>query len=395
MEHPLPPRDSEDRYVPAVADQPLKVLISGAGIAGSTLACLLARSGHLVTVVERDQGVRSSGNPVDIRGGAFDLVERLSLVPRLHEVATRVRRVVFVDTHGQPLASMATRRSQDRELEVPRADLSAALVDAARNEAEFRFDDTIVGIVDDGRGVDAAFELAAPQRFDLVVGADGLHSRVRRLTFGPESDFVTSLGMYVATVHLQIQMERADSVLMFNEPAAATAVHPGAGKPGAAFMFRSSATVSPRDRDAVERILTSVYGHAGWRAPEFLAAYLRAPDTYFDTVSRVRLPDWSKGLVTLLGDAASCISLFGEGSSSAILGARTLARALDASSRDVPAALARYEATHRPVNMRGQRAAPIAAHLLVPKSQAGISFRNFALRLSSRRGHRPAESSAA
>jgi 2-polyprenyl-6-methoxyphenol hydroxylase-like FAD-dependent oxidoreductase len=197
--------------------------------------------------------------------------------------------------------------------------------------------------------------------------------------------------MYVATVHLAtVQLHdslgRADTVLMFNEPGAATAIHPGAGKPGAAFMFRSSTRVNPRDAAAVERLLTAVYGHAGWRAPELLAAYLAASDTYFDTVSRVRLATWSTGLVTLLGDAASCVSLFGEGSSSAIHGAATLAESLDTSPRNLPAALARYEATHRPATMRGQHAAPIASHLLVPTSRTGIAIRNAALRLTSRRG---------
>ena len=128
-------------------------------------------------------------------GAAFDVVERRDLVTRLQAVATSVRRVIFVDTDGQPLATMATRRSPDRELEVPRADRSAALVDAARGEADFRFDDTIVGIEDDGRGVDVTFDRGAAERFDLVVGADGLHSRVRRLAFGPETDYVTHLGI--------------------------------------------------------------------------------------------------------------------------------------------------------------------------------------------------------
>ncbi len=378
------------RYLRGVPAQKLKVLISGAGIAGSALACLLARTGQRVTVIERDQGVRSSGNPVDVRGAAFDVVERLNLVARLQDVATSVRRLVFVDRDGQPLASMATRRRQDRELEVPRADLSAALVEAARDEAAFRFEDSIVKIDDDGRGVDVSFEHAEPERFDLVIGADGLHSNVRRLAFGPEANYVTSLGMYVATVHLHDLVGRADTVLMFNEPGTATAVHPGAGNPGAAFIFRSPASVNPRDAEAVERLLRTMYGRAGWRAPEFLAAYLAAPDTYFDTVSRVRLPTWSKGLVSLLGDAASCISLFGEGSSSAIHGAATLAECLDASPRNVPAALTRYERTHRTVTMRGQRAAPIAAHLLVPTSRTGIAIRNGALRLTSRLGQRSA-----
>jgi 2-polyprenyl-6-methoxyphenol hydroxylase-like FAD-dependent oxidoreductase len=373
-----------DRYVQTMPGPRLNVLICGGGIAGGILAALLGRGGHRITVVERDQGVRSSGNPFDVRGAAFEVVERLGLVSRLEEVATRVRRLVVVDTHGQPLASMATRRRPDRELEVSRADLAAALVAAARGQADFRFDDTIVRIDDDGRGVDVTFEHAAPDRFDLVVGADGLHSTVRRLTFGPESDYVTHLGMYVATVVLPDLVQPADTVSMYNDPGSATAVHPGAGRPGAAFIFCSPTRVDPRDEDAVERLLTGAYGQAGWRAPELLAAYLAADDTYFDAVSRVRLPTWSAGRVTLLGDAASCVSLFGEGSSTAIQGASTLADCIDASSRDVPAALTRYQMLHRPLTARAQRAVPVTSRLLVPASRAGIAFRNAALRLTGR-----------
>lgn len=359
----------------------LKVLISGGGIAGSTLACLLARSGHQATVVERDQGVRSSGNPVDVRGAAFDIVEGLGLVARLSTFATGVRRIVFVGPDGQPLASMSTRRSQDRELEVPRADLSATLVAAARDEVAFRFDDTITDLSDDGHGVDVNFERAVPERFDLVVGADGLHSRVRRLAFGPEAEYVTHLGMYVATVRLPALQMPADTVLMFNEPGTATAMHPGAGTPGAAFFFRSSAPVDRVDPAAVERLLTDTFAHAGWRAPELLAAYRASSDTYFDSVSRVRVPGWSTGLVALLGDAASCVTLFGDGSSAAVVGAATLAGSLD-TLPGVAAALVRYEREHRRSTKRGQRLAPIVSRLLVPASRAGIAIRNGAVRLT-------------
>lgn len=212
-----------------------------------------------------------------------------------------MRQLIFVDTAGQRRASLAT-RSQDRELEVPRADLSAALVDAARAEADFRFDDTIIGLHADGHEVDVTFERASPDRFDLVVGADGLHSKVRRIVFGPEADYVTHLGIYVATVRLEEPIEPADTVLMYNEAGAAAALHPGTDRPIAAFLFRSSAQVHPHDAAAARRLMTAVYGDAGWRAPELLGDYLAATDTYFDSVSRVRLPSWSNGLITLLGD---------------------------------------------------------------------------------------------
>ena len=364
--------------------RPLRVLISGAGIAGATLAGLLGRAGHRVVVVELDQGVRSSGNPVDVRGPAFDVVEGLGLVPRLRDVATSVRELAFVDAAGERVAAISTRRSRGREFEVGRADLSAALIEAARSDAEFRFGDTVADIHSDAHGADVSFERSTAERFDLVVGADGVHSRVRRLAFGPEAGFVRPLGMYVATVRLPELGLSGDTVLMYNAPGAATALHPGNGSPGAAFMFRSTRRIDARDRAASRDLLTQVYGSLGWRVPELLAAFLAAEDTYFDAVSRVRTPTWSRGPVALLGDAASCVSLFGEGSTAALAGAQTLARSLDTVG-DLPTALARYETQHRRFVAGGQRAVPVISHLLIPATRTGIRLRNAALRIAGRR----------
>jgi 2-polyprenyl-6-methoxyphenol hydroxylase-like FAD-dependent oxidoreductase len=173
----------------------LSVLISGAGIAGATLAALLGRAGHQVTVVERDQGVRSSGNPVDVRKGAYQVAGQLGVLARLQDAGTNVRELIFVDAAARQVASMRTRQSEDREVEVPPADLSAILVDAGRETADFLFDEMINELHPDARGVEVIFDQTAPRRFDLVVGADGIHSGVRRLAFGPEADFVKHLGM--------------------------------------------------------------------------------------------------------------------------------------------------------------------------------------------------------
>ena len=225
----------------------------------------------------------------------------------------------------------------------------------------------------------------APDRFDVVVGADGLHSTVRRLAFGPETAFVTPLGFYVATVRLPGVVDRDDAVVMHNQRGAALALHPGSGMPGAACLFRSSARVEARDPDAATQLVTRVYAAMGWRAAELLGGYLAADDRYFDAVSRVRVPVWARGRAVLLGDAASCVSLFGEGSSSAIAGAATLAWSLVEAPNDVPGALMLYPARHEALTRRGQRGAAVAARLLIPATRAGIAVRDGALRLS---GHR-------
>jgi 2-polyprenyl-6-methoxyphenol hydroxylase-like FAD-dependent oxidoreductase len=359
----------------------LTVLISGAGIAGATLAALLGRSGHRVTVVERDQGVRSSGNPVDVRGAAYEVAERLGVVPRLQDAATKVRELIFVDDVGRRVASMRTRQSEDREVEVPRADLTSILIDAGRSDAEFLFDDMITQLNPDGGGVDVIFDRVSPRRFDLVVGADGIHSGVRRITFGPEADFAQHLGMYVATAKLGLPLERDDTVIMHNEPGTAVALHPGTGSSGVAFIFRAAAQIDHRNAEAAQQLLKNTYRNVGWRTPELLSAYLAADDVYFDSVTRIRMDSWSRGRVTLLGDAASCVSLFGDGSSSAIEGAATLAATLTSSSRDIPTALARYESAQRAATRPRQRGIWIASHLLIPRSRWSIVLRNRALRI--------------
>jgi 2-polyprenyl-6-methoxyphenol hydroxylase-like FAD-dependent oxidoreductase len=363
----------------------LAVLISGAGIAGATLAALVGRAGHQPTVVERDQGVRSSGNPVDVRKGAYQVAERLGILERLHDAATQVRELIFVDEDGRRQASMRTRQSEDREVEVPRADLSAILLEAGRGNAEILFDEMITELHADDGGVDVIFDRAAPRRFDLVVGADGIHSAVRRMAFSAEADFAQHLGMYVATAKLGLPMERDDVVIMHNEPGTAVALHPGAGSSGAAFLFRAPARSDHHNAEAVRQLLKQTYRNVGWRAQELLSAYLAADDTYFDSVTRIRMDSWSRGRVTLLGDAASCVSLFGDGSSSAMEGAATLAASLNASPNDIATALMRYESAHRAVTRLRQRGVWIASNLLIPRSRLGIALRNQALRLAGRR----------
>jgi 2-polyprenyl-6-methoxyphenol hydroxylase-like FAD-dependent oxidoreductase len=232
--------------------------------------------------------------------------------------------------------------------------------------------------------VEAEFERGSSALFDLVVGADGLHSTVRRLAFGPESEFVTPFGMYLASVPLDEPLDRQDTVTVHNTPGAAVAVHPGRGNPGVGFFFRSASTVDPRDGEATSDLLRRTYHGAGWRAPELLSTYLASTDRYFDAVTRVRVPNWSRGPVTLLGDAASSVSIFGEGSSAAIAGAAALARALDRPGQRLQAALRHYETDHRPAALRGQRGASAVSHLLVPATRLGIQARNRTLRAWSR-----------
>ena len=362
------------------------VLISGAGVAGPALAYWLARSGFRPTVVERSAGQRSSGNPVDVRGDAMDVVTRMGALPRLRAAATRVSAMDFVNASGRRVGRIPVGRTDGSELEVPRSDLASVLHDAASGDAEFVFGDSIADLRQDPDGVDVTFDRGAPRRFDLVVGTDGLHSAVRRMLFGPESGYVRHLGMYVATVQLGYQADDPTAVLMYNLPGRSVSVHPVNGNAMAAFIFRSPAIagLDHRDADACKQVVLDAYQGGGWELPRLLASVSDTDDLYFDSVSRVRLPAWSRGRVALLGDAASCMSLFGNGSSLAISGAATLARALAATPGDHVAGFRAYEAEHRVRVRPTQHGRLIAGALLVPATRAGIAARDLAVRVLGR-----------
>lgn len=362
------------------------VLISGAGVAGSALAYWLTRYGFQPTVVERSEGQRSSGNPVDVRGEAMNVAERMGILPRLREAATSVSGIAFVTASGRRIGQLPVGRPNGAEVEVPRADLAAILYDTAREHAEFGFDDSITELRQDADGVDVTFAKGAPRRFDLVVGADGLHSAVRRIVFGPESGYVRHLGMYVATLQLGYPAADPGTVLMYNMPGRSVSVHPVNGNAMAAFIFRSPAIpgLDNRDTAACKQIVLDAYRGGGWELPSLLGRLSAADDLYFDSVSRVRLPAWSAGRAALLGDAASCMSLFGNGSSLAITGAETLARALGATPDDYATAFRAYETEHRVRVRPTQRGRLIAGALLVPATRAGITVRDLAVRLLGR-----------
>jgi 2-polyprenyl-6-methoxyphenol hydroxylase-like FAD-dependent oxidoreductase len=363
------------------------VLISGAGIAGPTLAYWLARHRFRPTVVEHAVAPRSSGSPVDVRGRAVDVAERMGVMPRIREAGTDVTGISFVNAKGRRVGRVNLRALQQaagsREVELPRGDLASILYQASREHALFLFNDTIVALDKDEHGVDVTFDRAQPRRFDLVIGADGLHSAVRRVAFGPESDFVRHMGIYVATMRLDSSIGRGREVVMYNTPGRAVAIHPSRGDALAFFAFRSPAVpdFDYRDTSQHKRLLAAAFADASWQVPELLERVHAADDLYFDSVSQVRVSPWWRGRVALVGDAASCVSLFGDGTSLAMAGAFTVAEELAANPGDYRLAFRRYEARHRTLVDPRQRNIAREASLLIPATRRGILARNLATRL--------------
>jgi 2-polyprenyl-6-methoxyphenol hydroxylase-like FAD-dependent oxidoreductase len=229
------------------------------------------------------------------------------------------------------------------------------------------------------------FESTPPRRFDLVVGADGLHSGVRRHVFGPEPGFLRHAGLYVATLPLSRSFDGIDrDITMFNAPKRSATIHPARSRPLAAFIFWRDppAGYDHRDTEQQRRLLADTYRGDGWHVPALLEEMQTTDDLYFDSVSRVHIGSWAQGRVVLVGDAASCVSLLGDGSTLAMIGAYTLAEALARHSGDYALAYREYEAQHRRLVEPKQRWMTLGASLLVPRTSTGIAMRNAALRLA-------------
>ncbi|MBO3746385.1 FAD-dependent monooxygenase [Streptosporangiaceae bacterium NEAU-GS5] len=365
----------------------MDILISGSGIAGPTLAYWLARHGFRPTVVERAAGLRSSGSPIDVRGPAVDIAEAMGAMDLIRAAGTGTTAMSFVNGSGRRAGRVnmraLERASGSRDVEIARSALAEILYATAKDHAEFVWGDSIASMEQDAHGVDVTFDKGAPRRFDLVIGADGLHSNVRRLAFGPESRFVRHMGMYVATTPFDGSIPDKGELVMYNAPGRAVAIHPSPGGPLAFFAFRSPEVAGFDHRDTLQhkRMLSDAFGKDGWRVPELLDRVRAADDLYFDSVSKVTLDSWSDGRIALLGDAASSVSLFGGGSTLAMAGAHTLAGELAATPVDVFGALRRYEAKHRIMVEPKQNAVEQASLLIVPATQRAIALRNLATRL--------------
>ncbi|MER6576336.1 FAD-dependent monooxygenase [Nonomuraea sp. NPDC001023] len=358
-----------------------RVLISGAGIAGLALAYWLARLGFRPTVVERAPRLRAGGNGVDLRDHAVEVAARMGLMPQVRALAADVHGMKFVDAGGRPVARVDTR--DPGSVEIMRGDLVTLLREAT--DVQIMFGDAISSLDQDEQGVRVAFEHAPARAFDLVVGADGMHSHVRRLAFGPEEEFVRHKDHYFAFADADAALGEDRWVTMFNTPGRMAGIYRSGNhaQAKAYFIFRSAPLDYDR-RDVAEhkRLVSRTFGgETSWRTRELLDSALADPDFYFDALGQVHMDSWSKGRVVLVGDAAWCASpASGAGAELALVGAYRLAGELAAAGGEHRVAFARYEAVHRPLVARKQQIGP-NVRLMVPRTEGGRCVRDALIRL--------------
>ena len=365
------------------------VLISGAGIAGPAVAYWLRRAGYNPTVVERAPAPRPGGQAVDLRGAGRTVVERMGLLDRVREVALDQKGFAFVDKRGRITFRMPVDAFGGEgivsEIEVLRGDLCGVLYEASLPGTEYLFGDTVTGMAQDAAGVTVTFERAPARRFALVVGADGLHSAVRRLAFGPDSACMRPFDLHTAWFTAPATIELGGWFLMHNAPGGLVASarpgrHPDEIKAG--FSFRSRPQGYERlDRAAQQDVLASRFAGAGWEVPGLLDAMRTASDFYFQLDGQVHLDEWSQGRVVLLGDAGYCPSpLSGMGTSLALVGACVLAGELAAAGGDHRVAFRRYEQRMRPYVAQGQRLPGGGIGGYAPMSALAIRLRDASTR---------------
>lgn len=367
-----------------------RILICGAGIAGPALAYWLLRFDFECVLIERAPALRTGGYMIDVWGTGYDLIERYGLLEAIKPRAYLFDQLKFVDDHGRIVAgfggALFQRALGGRFFSVLRGDLASTLSEAIAGKIETLYGATVAKLREDGSGVEVELSTGRARRFDLVVGADGLRSRVRALAFGPQEAFERYLGYCAASFTVDDYPHRDEATyLSFARP----------GRQISRFAIRNRRSVfllvfakggmpgvSAHDLAAQKALLHTKFGGDGWESPEILGQLDGCRDLYFDSVSQIRMPRWSRGRVALVGDAAHSPSLLaGAGAAFAMLGAYVLAGELHKSGGNHLAAFAVYEQYLQAFIRRQQNAAVGLAKSFTPTTEFGLKLRNVVVNL--------------
>ena len=361
----------------------MNVLISGVGIAGAALAFWLHKYGIEPTLVELAPALRSSGYVIDFWGLGYDIAEKMGLLPDITRIGYHTQELRIVDEDGRRLSGFGVQLFREltggRYVTIGRGDLSKLICDQISGSCEIIFGDSIAGLRETGGEVHVQFEHGAERRFDLVIGADGLHSRVRKLVFGPQDRYEKDLGYRVAAFETTGYRRRDELVyIVHSAPGRQVgrfALHDG--QTLFLFIFASGSEPEAHGVAAQKAMLRKAFQGGGWELPRILTALDTCDDLYFDRVSQIRMAAWSRGRIALVGDAAFCVSLLaGQGSALAMTAAYVLPGELATLQHQPQEAFRRYEERLRPFIDRKQRAAERFASAFVPRTQLGIFFRN-------------------
>ena len=362
---------------------PFDILISGGGIAGPSLAYWLTRQGHAVTIVEQAQQLRVGGQAVDFRGPAITVLEKMGLLERVRAGATSMGPLILVDSRGKEVAQLPA-EVVSGEIEMHWGTFARILYEAVRDDVDYRFGVRVTAVDDDGQRVKATFSDGSAGSYDLVIGADGLHSGLRRLVFGPEQQYVTQLGQCFGFFDIENRLRLDHSGMAYidaGRTAALQAIH--ADQPARASLFLNDPQVAfdYRDTEGNRRLFAQRYAGMGWEVPHILEDLAKAPEVYFDSIAQVHLDSYARGRVCLAGDAAWCASpRSGMGTTLALVGSYVLAHEIHSAGSDLTSAFARYQQLMAPYVARCQQLAIQALKTDRYSSGWRATLRNLVLR---------------
>ncbi|WP_240044787.1 FAD-dependent monooxygenase [Streptomyces alboflavus] len=344
-----------------IAKHSLRILVAGGGVAGQALAFWLTRGGHQVTVVERFPALRASGAQVDLRGQGIEAVERMGLLETVRSRLVDEAGVAFVDSRGKPKATILAntsgkgRQTLTSEYEIMRGDMVRILHEASTNDTEYVFGKSVDGFDQDADRVTAHFSDGTSGEYDLLIGADGQGSRIRRALLPEGFDPYWRVGIHMAywfvpriasdtDIRDTYMVPGGRQIMRRSDNATETQVY---------FVMREeSAEASAIHRAPVEqqqKWWAERFRDAGWQTDRFIEGMKDSPFFYSQEIAQVRVDSWSKGRVVLAGDAAHCASPYsGMGISGGLVGAYVLAGEINRHANDRPTALANYDRVLRP-----------------------------------------------
>ncbi|MBP1162052.1 MULTISPECIES: FAD-dependent monooxygenase [Rhodococcus] len=358
------------------------VLISGASVAGPALAYWLDRYGFDVTVVEKAPALRGGGQAIDFTGHThMAVLERMGIIEDIKARQTGKTDMVLVDAQGRQQA-LISGEFTGGDIEILRGDLSEVMYERTADNCRYLFGDTITALTETTAGVDVEFARAPARTFDLVFGCDGIHSRVRKLTFGPEQDFVKHQGYYYCIAgasHWELDGSRLrERAVSHGHNAPGRLALVGGSKAGQMYLFASPQLDYDRDDfNAQRRLIAEKFAGVGWEVPGMLAELPGLDGFYLDSISKVSMKTFVKGRVALLGDSGYGSTLAGFGTGLAVVGAYVLAGELATAGGDYAVAFSRYQEMMKRYCKMANGAQP--GRFLAPKTALGLRLRNWFL----------------
>ncbi|RTE06768.1 FAD-dependent monooxygenase [Paenibacillus whitsoniae] len=355
------------------------VLVSGASFAGISTAYWMNKLGYNVTVVEIAQGLKKGGTPVNIRENTVDIVKRMGLLDQIQSNKLVMEEMGFKNSEDVTERLVVRDQLAEDEYEIERNVLLNIMFDAVKDDVEFIFGDSIASLKEESNGVDVAFKGGHKRSFDLVFGCDGIHSVVRKLSFGEEAEFSRFLKTYFSITIVDKLLIRENTTQMYNEPDKAVMLNAYNNKTDIVLCFSSEQEIpyDYRNEEQQRNIILNQFSGLGWRTPELLQEVKNSETYYFDKLCQMKMPSWTKGRVALVGDAGYCASpAAGMGGSLAIDGAAALADAFQKCHGDYELAFQEYNKSFRPFIEEVQANAALTVDFLVPRTEEAIRERN-------------------